>query len=427
MNSVKAGQASQSHNLQRLFMLRNLAIAWELITAVTTHLWIGIALPLAPLSAIITTHAGINLLTWLRLRNRIRISDRELLAQLLMDVAAFTAVLYLTGGATNPFAWFYLVPVIIAATVLPRPFTWAMAGVTTLCYTLLLIYYVPLPGMGSMHHDGFGLHIFGMWFGFVLIAGLIAHFVVDMANSLRDRERKLAEIREQALRDERLVAMGTLAAGAAHELGTPLATMAILVEEMQQEYPDNGHPQLHDSWRILSEQIARCKEALSVISASAGEIRAESGHAMSVQDYLHGLLRQWCNQRPAVSLAYQQQVHAENSQIIAERTLSQALINILNNAADASPQRIGVDAHWNDERLVLEVSDQGPGLDLAAARAAGKSPFTTKEQGLGIGLFLAQATIRRLGGRIALSNIEGGGACTRIVLPLLTASGIAKA
>jgi two-component system sensor histidine kinase RegB len=339
-----------------------------------------------------------------------------------MDVAAFTAVLYLTGGATNPFAWFYLVPVIITATVLPRRFAWAMAAITTLCYTLLLLYYVPLPGMGSMHHDGFGLHIFGMWFGFVLIAGLIAHFVVDMAYSLHERDRKLAEIREQALRDERLIALGTLAAGAAHELGTPLATMAILGKEMQEEYPLDRYPELHDRLAIFKEQIARCKDALSVISASAGEARAESGHPMSVQDYLKELLRQWRKQRPAVLLQYHQQAHGAGSRIIAERTLNQALINVLNNAADASPERIEVDASWNADRLVLNVSDRGPGLDLDATHTAGKSPFSTKEQGLGIGLFLAQATIRRLGGKIALSNIEGGGACTRIVLPLLSDS-----
>ena len=380
MTSPKTADGSQSHNLQRLFVLRNLAIAWEFITVVTTHLWIGIALPLMPLSAIITTHASINLLTWLRLRKGIRISDTELLTQLFVDVTAFTAVLYLTGGATNPFAWFYLVPVIIAATVLPRPFTWAMAGITTLSYTLLLLYYVPLPGMGSMHHDGFGLHIFGMWFGFVLIAGLIAHFVYDMANSLRKRDRKLAEIREQALRDERLIALGTLAAGAAHELGTPLATMAILGKEIQQDYPGDRYPELHDTLVIFNEQIARCKEALSVISASTGEARAESGHPMSVQDYLNELLQQWQNQRPNVFLQFQQQTHGEGPRIVAERTLSQALINVLNNAADASPERIEVDARWNEDNLVLEVSDQGPGLDLDATHAAGKSLFPPKNK-----------------------------------------------
>ena len=203
MTNLKTGDASQNHNLQRLWVLRNLTIAWEMITVIATHIWIGIALPLMPLSTIIVAHAVINLLTWLRLRNSVRISDSELLIQLLMDVAAFTAVLYLTGGATNPFAWFYLVPVIIAATVMPRRFAWTMAAVTTLCYTLLLLYYVPLPGMGNTHHDGFGLHIFGMWFGFVLIAGLIAHFVVDMAYSLRERDRKLAEVRERCRRSPR--------------------------------------------------------------------------------------------------------------------------------------------------------------------------------------------------------------------------------
>jgi two-component system sensor histidine kinase RegB len=313
--------------------------------------------------------------------------------------------------------------VIIAATVLPHRYTWSMAGMTTLCYTLLLTYYLPLPGMDSMHHEAFGMHVFGMWFGFVLSAGLIAYFVTDMAYSLRERDHKLAEIREQALRDERLIALGTLAAGAAHELGTPLATMAILSNEIQQDYPQAQFQDLNDRLTILDEQLARCKDALSVISASAGEIRAESGHPMSVEDYLQEILNQWRNQRPDTSLQYHQLAHHPSSRIIAERTLSQALINILNNAADASPHHIEMQAHWSDSELVLEVSDQGAGFNQTAKITAGKIPFSTKEQGLGIGLFLAQATIHRIGGRISLFNrAESGGACTRITVPLLTPS-----
>ena len=196
---------------------------------------------------------------------------------------------------------------------------------------------------------------------------------------------------------------------------------------MREDYPSDHYPELHERLSIFNEQIARCKDALSVISASAGEARAESGHPMSVKDYLESVLQQWRKLRPAVSLQYQQQGRSAGPRIVAERTLSQALINILDNAADASPQRIEVKARWNADQLVLNISDQGPGLELRATDAVGKMPFSTKEQGLGIGLLLAQATIRRLGGKIALSNVEGGGACTRIELPLLVASRAAKA
>lgn len=419
MSSSYRLDSSQGHNLRRLFVLRNLTISWEIVTVAVTHIGLGIALPLWPLAAMISTHAGINLLTWQRLRHDVRITDRDLLAQLILDVAVFTALLYLTGGATNPFAWFYLLPVIIAATVLPRSYAWAMAAITALCYSFLMIYYVPLPGMGSLHHEGFGLHIFGMWFGFVVSAVLIAHFVADMAHTLRERDHKLAQIREQALRDERLVALGTLAAGAAHELGTPLATMAILSGEMQQDYPKDRFEDLFDRLAILDEQITRCKDALSVISASAGEIRAESGHPMSVDRYLKNILGQWREQRPGVSLDYRHDGHSPTSRIIAERTLSQALINILNNAADASPDRIEVDARWDASELVFQVLDHGGGLAPHAETLIGKAPFSTKDQGLGIGLFLAQATIRRLGGKMTLFNHESGGACTRVALPLL--------
>ena len=158
-----------------------------------------------------------------------------------------------------------------------------------------------------MHHEGFEQHVFGMWFGFVLSAGLISYFVVGMANTLRERDRKLAEAREQALRDERLVALGTLAAGAAHELGTPLGTMAILTRELRDDYPITQFNDLHSKLSILRDQVDRCKEALSVISASTGEARAESGHPMAVDCYLREMIDQWSNQRPDVALEYRPQ------------------------------------------------------------------------------------------------------------------------
>jgi len=409
-------EQSSTRNLKRLLILRSLLIAGALLAMLATRTLIGIPLPLLPLLLIVGSLGLINLWTWRRVRSGAYIRDEEFFLQLVVDVIALAGVLYFTGGASNPFAWFFLIPLFIAATVLSGPATWLMAALTTTCYTLLLFFFLPLGGGHHMHQsDNFAQHVFGMWFGFVLSAGLIAWFIVGMANTLRERDRLLAEAREQALRDEQLVALGTLATGAAHELGTPLATMAVVTKELERADVDDG---MKRKLRILRDQVERCKRALSIISASAGEARAESGSLIGVGDFIDQVVTAWSKQR--VNSAVQTQVHAgpPSAQIVNEYTLHQSLINLLNNAADASAEPLLFKASWNEKHLDIDILDRGPGLHPNVTSAIGRHKPSTKEYGMGLGLFLTHATIQRLGGDIALFDRDNGGTCTRIRLPL---------
>ncbi len=406
--------------LRRLFLLRNITILGAGAGIVAANTYFELSLPLQPLVITLALLAVLNLLTWLRLKSGIIISNTEIFVQMLLDIAGITSLFYFTGGATNPFIWFYLLPLIIAATILPRGYTWFMATLTVACYSGLFFYNVPLPHNGMHHDGGFQMHVFGMWLGFVMSAGFVAVIIVGLAHNLRERDRRLAEAREQALQNERLVALGTLAAGAAHELGTPLGTMAILTAELEQEYVDNAHSDLHRKLGILRQQTERCKEALSVISASAGAGRAESGHRMSVGAYLDEVINEWQTQRPGATLEYHPGPSNKSSEIIAERTLTQALINVLNNAADASPDSVKLDGNWTTATLSLEISDRGPGLSADIHKQLGRTPVTTKTEGLGVGLFLAHATIPRLGGTLVIENRKQAGTTVRITLPLLT-------
>jgi len=405
--------------LRRLFLLRNITILGAGAGIIAANTYFGLSLPLQPLIITLVLLAVLNLLTWLRLKSGIVISNTEIFVQMLLDIAGITSLFYFTGGASNPFIWFYLLPLLIAATILPRGYTWFMAALTVACYSGLFFYNVPLPHNGMHHDGGFQMHVFGMWLGFVMSAGFVAVIIVGMAHNLRERDRRLAEAREQALLNERLVALGTLATGAAHELGTPLGTMAILTAELEQEYVDNAHSDLHRKLGILRKQTERCKEALSVISASAGAGRAESGHRMRVGAYLDEVINEWQAQRPDATLEYRPVPSNESGEIIAERTLTQALINVLNNAADASPDSVKLSSSWTSTALSLEISDRGPGLSADVHEQLGRTPVTTKTEGLGVGLFLAHATIQRLGGNLALEDRIRGGTTVRITLPLL--------
>ncbi len=423
MLTTHSRYASTQHNLRRIAVLRTISIGMQTLLIGIGLLWLDLPLPMLPLALILLAHSAWNLFTWWRASQPRPVSDGEFFFQLVTDALAFSAVLYCAGGATNPFAWFYLLPLMIAATVLPAAHVWAMAALTVACYSLLMFFYLPLRPIDPMSHlqhdSGFTQHVFGMWFGFVLSAVLVSYFVTNMARSLRERDRVLAEAREQALRDERLVALGTLAAGAAHELGTPLGTIALVVDDLLLDLDNEKDTAQAKQLRLIREQVDRCKEALSVISASAGKQRADEGQSLPVDRYLCQLTEQWQVERPGITFSQQLKGPQPAPAMLADRALNQALTNILNNAADVSPDSVELQASWNAQALDIHILDRGPGLSEAAVSAAGKTQFSSKEQGLGVGLFLAHAVIERLGGHVSHRRRETGGTCTCVNLPLI--------
>ena len=437
-NQTSPASTPSGKNLRRLLTLRIIAIIGQIIVIIAVTYGIGMNLPLALMFTVILLLAVFDFLTWLRLKNPAPVTDLELLGQLLVDIAALAVLLYASGGSTNPFVSLFLLPLTIAAAILPSRHTWLIAAVTISCYTLLLFNYIPLSHHGtelhlamSMEHDmtahnhsglggDFGLHVLGMWFNFLLSASLIAFFVVRMAGSIRERDKLLISARETALRDEHIIALGTLAAGAAHELGTPLSTIAVITHELQQDYAENVR--LSDDLRILRSQVDSCKSILSGLLAAAGQNRAGSLSLLRVDRYLAELIDRWQIIRPNVALTIAQNGPQPVPQIAVEATLSQAIMNLLNNAADASPHCVEIHETWDERQLIIEICDHGPGLPPEAMANAGKPFFTTKPpgQGIGIGLFLANATIERFGGTVRLYNRNNCGACTELRLPLFT-------
>ncbi|MEK6708600.1 MAG: ATP-binding protein [Pseudomonadota bacterium] len=414
-------QSPLSKNLQRLFLLRNIALVAQCLTFALAHWVLEMQLPWTEMVTVVTLLAALNLATWVRLRRNWPVSSIEFFAQLLVDVFALSALLYFSGGSTNPFISLYLLPLTIAAAALPWIYTWAMAAITISCYTLLLFYYVPLPHDHSEHTSEFNLHVSGMWLAFVLSTVLIAWFVVKMGISIRERDKDLALAREQALRNEQIIALGTLAAGAAHELGTPLATMAVVTGELQKEYPENS--EFQNDVRILRDQITHCKRTLTQLLADVGQARAEDASGQAVDHFLQQVLDKWQLMRPMVKFSYRSSGIQPAPQILGAHLLSQSLLNLLNNAADASLDRIEIESSWDQQELLLEILDYGKGLSEEAVQRAGQAFFTSKPgQGFGIGLFLANANIERFGGSVSLTNREGGGARTQVRLPLIRPS-----
>jgi two-component system sensor histidine kinase RegB len=398
--------------------LRAISLVVQVVMVLIAVQMLGILLPLEPIGILLLSGAVINSLTWLRLRRAWPVRDGELFAHLVLDVLLLTPLLYFSGGSTNPFAPLYLLPLTLTAAALSWRLTWPMLVLATLCYSLLLFFYVPLvhhhQGVEAHVLDDFRVHVIGTWLGFLLSGVLIAFFAVRMRETVRERDSLRARMREQALRHERMLALGTFATGAAHELGTPLATIAVLAKELARSDERNA-PRL----QVLREQVDRCKVILSSLAAAAGETRAESGSAHLLDQYLNELVERWRGAHPQVEAHVQLQGAVQPPRIIADLTLGQALLNVLNNAAEAS-NWVAIDVHWDDAALSMEVRDRGAGFAPHVLEHVGEPFFTTKPpgSGMGLGLFLARSTLERFGGNLLLANRAEGGAVCRIHLPI---------
>lgn len=403
-------------HLRQLFILRNLAIAAQVATLLTASWYLQMELRLGLIIGTIVTLGLFNLWTLLRLRRPSPPGDLELFGQLSVDVAVLTVLLGLSGGAVNPFAIIYLLPLALTATLLPPRLTWSMAALTILAYSALMFVHAPFPHSPLDHETALGLHVLGMWVGFVAGAAVVTYFILRMRSIVQSQSASLACAREEALQNEQLVRLGVLAASTAHEMSTPLNTASLLLEDIDFEEA-RSQPSLHAKTHAIGVQLGRCRDALEAMSRSAGTIKLHGGHEVPVVQYLENLVAEWRRAHPEVILTVDAQSHAPCPAILADQLLGQALVNILDNAREASPKAVHIESRWDHTQWHLTVRDFGPGLMPEMHRRVGKQGFSTKPHGMGLGLYLTHQVIKRLGGTVNLYNHEQGGLCTRISMP----------
>jgi two-component system sensor histidine kinase RegB len=405
-------------NLRNLLIIRSIALLGQ--TGVLLYVLVA-SRTTQSLWGVTTSLTVLALLTMASLWRTTRpwpVADNEFLAQLLVDVLGWTALMYCSGGANNPFVSYYIVPLVIAAAVLPWRHTWLVAGTSLLAYSLLLYFYIPFPlftphaAMG--HGDAANVHILGMWFNFLFSAGLITYFVVRMAATLRQQEAQAVVQREDRLRNDQIMAVASLAAGTAHELGTPLSTMVVLVDEMLQD--DALGAQARQDCELLRGQLAQCKSTLAELSRTAELTSIEQKQRQAAGEFTRQTLERWAVRRPGVIYSFNSS--GPGPVIEFDLTMAQALENLLNNAADTGSDRVEVAAQWDQREVRISVRDWGPGIAPELLEKIGKPIIHADKSGLGIGLMLSQATVERYGGRIELHNVNGGGTLATLTLPL---------
>lgn len=415
-----SGEAAAHQNMLQLIQLRWIAVVGQITTIAFVALVLDIKLPLLEMALVISCLVSLNLFSLLRPRPGNRVRNGDLMAGLLLDVAALTALLYFSGGATNPFVFLYLLQVTLGAVLLEAWSTWTLVGVTSVCFAGLTQFYVPLELPEPSADALFQLHIIGMLICFVLDVALLVIFMTRINANLRRRDAHLADLRQRASEEDHIVRMGLLASGAAHELGTPLSTLSVILGDWRRMPVFRDDPELSQEIADMEAEVKRCKSIVTGILLSAGEARGESPVMTTVQGFLDELIEEWRGTRPATSLYYSLDGSPDlGATIVSDSALKQVICNVLDNALEASPRWVSVSGACHDGMLTLTVRDRGPGFATEMLAQLGKPYQSSKGRpGGGLGLFLVVNVMRKLGGHVTARNANDGGAVVQMQIPL---------
>ncbi len=409
-------------NMALLIQLRWLAIVGQVVTIVIVDALMRIDLPLMPMASVLCCLLGLNIGSLAWLRNRTTITNLSLLAVLACDVLALAVQLYLSGGASNPFIFLFLMQVTLGAVLLDARSSWAIALFACFCFAVLVFYFRPLELPGDDAAELFRLHVFGMFLCGVLDVGLVVLFVARINRNLRERDARLAALRQHAAEEDHIVRMGLLASGAAHELGTPLASVSVILGDWRHMPAVTNDPVMMQDIDDMQAELKRCKAIVTGILMSAGEARGDTPQVMPLRSFFDGLVEEWRGARGAKALSY---VNAfdRTIDIVSDSALKQVLFNVLDNALEVSPRLVEFAVKRRGETLILEVSDRGPGFARDILAEVGKPYRSTKNKpGGGLGLFLVFNVVRKLGGIVSVRNHPRGGAVVTLELPIAVLS-----
>jgi len=412
----RAGRA----NLRQLIELRWLAAGGQLATVVVVHVGLSITLPWAEMMSLLGILVAFNLFSIWRSKLTQPVSQIELCIALLVDVGVLTGQLYLAGGSDNPFIYLYLLQVAVASVLLRPAFLMAVMLSAVSGFVVLTQWHRPLLLDESSPTTLSPSYLGGLLLCFLLNVALLSVFIVRINRNLRQRDAELAELQQRAAEEVHIVRMGLLASGAAHELGTPLATLSVILGDWAHMAPFAAEPELREEIEEMQRQILRCKAIVTGILMSAGEMRGEAPRLTTLQAFTDGLAKAWRSAHPGADLALRNKDLPE-VEIISDSALQQVVANLLDNALEAAPgMPLTLVAQCpDDETLCLSVRDNGPGFDGERLKHFGEPYQSSKGQpGRGMGLFLSVNVARTLGGRLEARNREGGGAEVVLTLPL---------
>ena len=437
-----------------LLQLRWVAVVGQLLAIGISYALLHIPLPLTPLLSLVAFTTLTNLLIHFALRryrshpritsdegsedsslipsvtlktstwDSIHIRSYWLGMLLLVDVMTLTGLLYYSGGAVNPFACFYLANIVVGGLVLPAAWTWMLAVASVLGTTLLLAFARPLPEMGIAFAEGAGLFSIpkqGALIALTACCGVVTYFMTILVKELRSRENRLAEAEAQAERAQRVEALATLAAGAGHELASPLSTIAVVTKELARKLDRiQIDPNIRRDVDLIRSELDRCREVLQRMKSGAGEAAAEVMNQVCVEELVKTILEP-IRTPERVVVVIDPTIRSQAIQLPLQ-AVSQAIRNLIQNALDASPEtsRVAIHIEQQSSNWQILIIDQGTGMSEDVQRRVGQHFYTTKEvgQGMGLGVFLTRNVIHGLGGELRFSAGEDIGTICQVTLPL---------
>ncbi len=398
-------------NVSWLLRLRWAQVAGQASTVALVALFSDVDLPLVPLWVVVAVGLVSNVLCAAYFRDPRPVQEWQLAAVMALDIALLTVLLYLTGGPLNPFGFLYLVQIALATVLLHAKLTWALVVLSFSGFGLLLVDHQPLviPDRQRM---------VGMWVALGVASAFIVQFLLRVLAALSEREAELEAARNLASRQERLAALATMAAGAAHELSTPLSTVALVAKELERHLARTGDPQLVEDARLIREQVGRCRLILDQMAGSTAAA-GEGIEARTLDEILDEALT---NVRPAPPIERKVPAAIGRTKLeLPPRAMAQALRSLVTNAQDASPAdaRVVIEASRKGGRLSVDVVDFGAGMPPPLLARIGEPFFTTKSpgRGMGLGVFLARAVVESVGGTLSIDSQVGEGTRVSVVVP----------
>ncbi len=414
-------------SLEWLVTLRTIAIISQLIVLSIVILGLEYRMNFIPFLCVSGMLAVINTFIYWRIKKGWEVSAAEVAINLLIDLLALALLLYFSGGSTNPLVSLFIIPVALSAVFLPVIYIVGVVALTIFLYTFLMQWYTPLPSIGSRFGGDFNLHIIGMYGNFIFSAIIITIFVSKLVNNGRRQERELANVREKLSRNKHVTATSLLAAHAVHKINTPLATISLLVGEVLINSDVSNDQNIKDLSEI-KKQVSYCKGQLQTLQRKVSVMDDESEpQPLSLEQGIISTVKAWRKSHPEIQLKMDIQLN-KNTPFTEINILTQTLINLIDNAAESSLQakhpQVTIHAQYASgscDQLIIDINDFGEGLTQQQLDRVGKRPYSSKPDGMGVGLLLSHSSLEHLGGEIRLTdhNDSPSGIRTRIILPLI--------
>ena len=426
-DDVPVGAERGRVSLRTLIWIRWIAVAGQAVTLLIVHLALGFTLPLEIALGVVATSALINLANQMQRTGSLRLGDRDAMMYLAYDVVQLGALIYLTGGLQNPFTILVLAPVTVGATILSRRSVMILSGLTVGVATILAIWHLPLPWDEDQLEFPL-LYVLAVWLALTLSTLFIAAYTWSVTEEGRRISDAFAATQLALAREQRISAVGALAAAAAHELGSPLGTIAVIARELARDLPADGP--LADDARLLLSETARCRTILQELAQKREADGGTPYDRLPLSALVEAASEPY---RVPYALLTQKVEGNPGDQPLVARSpeIMHGLGNLVQNAVQFAIAEVLVRTQWDQHWVTVTVMDDGPGFSTQVLSRLGEPYLSGRDEDaehMGLGIFIAETLLRRTGAKLHFANGAEGGAVVRVRWPrraLVTVAGLA--